>query len=79
MNSTASNLHDAWKAVEAGRGPMHQWRVAHVDADGTRRIQRVPAPTSWHAMQWMEQLYGLPRAVAAIRLTKSTETTASHA
>ena len=52
----------------------HRWRVSHVDAAGQRRMAEVTAATSWLAINWMEQLYGVPRACAAIRLTPETPT-----
>lgn len=66
-------LHDAWLHEQADAAVAqpgeHRWRVSHVDAAGTRRMQELRAASSWTAMAWMEQLYGLPRACAAIRLT----------
>ena len=54
--------------------PQHRWRVSHVDASGQRRITTVTAASSWLALNWVEQLYGVPRAGAAIRLTPETPT-----
>jgi len=54
--------------------PQHRWRVSHVDASGQRRITTVTAASSWLALNWVEQLYGVPRACAAIRLTPETPT-----
>lgn len=78
-------LHDAWlhdQADAAAQPRVHRWRVSHVDADGTRRMQELRAASSWTAMAWMEQLYGLPRACAAIRLSPlaapATEGAAPH-
>lgn len=58
----------------------HRWRVRHIDAAGTRRIQELPAASSGTAMAWMEQLYGPSRAGSAIRLTPlaGTEGAAPH-
>ena len=52
----------------------HRWRVSHVDAAGQRRRVEVAAATSEQAMNGVEQLYGVPRAGAAIRLTPETPT-----
>ena len=52
----------------------HRWRVSHVDAAGQRRRVEVTAASNWRALNWVEQLYGVPRACAAIRLTPETPT-----
>lgn len=76
--SARQPLHTATDQAEGL--PHHQWRVNHVDAKGRRRITTVTAASSWLAMNWVEQLYGLPRACAAIRITPSPqEATARHA
>lgn len=62
--------------IEPAPTPTHRWRVSHVDAAGQRRMRLVTAASSWLALNWMEQLYGTPRACAAIRLTPAT---AAHA
>ena len=48
--------------------------MSHVDAAGQRRRVEVTAATSEQAMNWVEQLYGVPRACAVIRLTPETPT-----
>ena len=52
----------------------HRWRVSHVDASGQRRITTVTAASNWLALNWVEQLYGVPRACAVIRLTPEPPT-----
>ena len=82
MNARQHPFHQQWKDRLSGAPepapavPTHRWRVSHVDAAGCRRIVEVTAPTSWLALNWVEQLYGTPRVCAAIRLTpRATHTT----
>ena len=82
MNARQHPFHQQWKDRQAGLPapvpplPAHRWRVSHVDAAGCRRMVEVAAPTSWLALNWVEQLYGTPRVCAAIRLTpRATHTT----
>ena len=82
MSARPHPFHQQWKDTQAGAPdpalglglPQHRWRVSHVDAAGQRRRVEVTAATSGQAMNWVEQLYGVPRACAAIRLTPETPT-----
>ena len=82
MRARPHPLHQQWKDTQAGAPdpalglalPKHRWRVSHVDAAGQRRRVEVTAATSGQAMNWVEQLYGVPRACAVIRLTPETPT-----
>ena len=82
MSARPHPFHQQWKGTQAGAPdpalglalPKHHWRVSHVDAAGLRRRVEVMAATSEQAMNWVEQLYGVPRACAVIRLTPETPT-----
>ena len=82
MNARQHPFHQQWKDTQAGATeaalglglPQHRWRLSHVDASGQRRITTVTAASSWLALNWVEQLYGVPRACAVIRLTPETPT-----
>ena len=82
MSARPHPFHQQWKDTQAGAPdpalglalPQHRWRVSHVDVTGRRRITTVVAATSWLALNWAEQLYGVPRACAVIRLTPETPT-----
>lgn len=83
MSARPHPFHQQWKDRLAGTPEpapapsTHRWRVSHVDAAGCRRMVQVTAPTSWLAINWVEQLYGTPRVLAAIRLTPQA-TTPTH-
>ena len=82
MSARPHPFHQQWKDTQAGAPdpalglglPQHRWRVSHVDAAGQRRRVEVTAASNWLALNWVEQLYGVPRACAAIRLTPETPT-----
>lgn len=66
---------DLQPAPDAAALACHQWRVSHVNAQGQLNVRHVSAPSAWLAINWMEQLYGLPRTCGAIRLNPGPAST----